>query len=58
MKPSETASIVICDDNMFNLETLQEIVSLKFNLDAVISSSGQDLITMVEKRIEKNKKNG
>ena len=46
--------ILICDDNMFNLTTLQTMISVKFHLDTIICSSGQQALDVIQSRVNEN----
>ena len=47
--------ILIVDDNIFNLQTLQTMIKLKFKQPSVIASSGEIALEFVNKRIKENK---
>ena len=46
--------IMIVDDNMFNLQTLQTMIKLKFKQASIIASSGEIALEFVNKRIKLN----
>ena len=49
---------MICDDNMFNLTTLHTMISLKFHIETVICSSGEQALDLIQSRINRNEQKG
>jgi CheY-like chemotaxis protein len=42
---------MIVDDNVFNLQTMQTMIKLKFKIDTVAVCGGQEAIDEVQKKI-------
>ena len=52
--PEDLEQILIVDDNMFNLQTLQTMIKLKFKQPSIIASQGEIALEFVNKRIDSN----
>lgn len=48
---NKNSQILIVDDNMFNLTSLQTMIRMKFNINSTVCSSGQISLEFIEQRI-------
>lgn len=49
---NKNTQILIVDDNMFNLTSLQTMIRMKFNINSTVCSSGEFALDFIEQRIK------
>ena len=55
IEQNENAQILIVDDNIFNLNSLQQMIFIKFTIESKIFSSGKMAIEHIEQKINQKK---